>query len=196
MAIVPYPDPNYHNEVGLRPMVSAMVNRSELTHARQAVDIGYSWWDAVVSVANMRQQDARGWLLFFGRIQGPVHSFRVPVTTDPQHTGSFTVRANGSGSGYELATDGWPASSTPLLAADLVTVGDQLLRLDETVVTNASGQATLKFHAPLRRIVADNTIVETKNPWLLASLPENSPMLTAGLARIQAGFSFECSEAY
>lgn len=70
------------------------------------------------------------------------------------------------------------------------------MRLDENVVTNASGQATLKFHAPLRRIVADNTPIETKNPWLLASLPENSPMLTAGLARIQAGFSFECSEAY
>lgn len=196
MAIVPYPSPNRHVEVGLRPMVSAFVNRSELTHARQAVDAGYAWWEAMISVATMRQADARGWLVFFGRIRGPVHSFRVPITTDPQHSGDFTVRALGAGSGYSLETDGWPANATPLLAADFITVGDQLMRLDENVVANASGQVTLKFHAPLRRIVADNTLVETKNPWLLASLPENSPMLTVGLARLQAGFSFECAEAF
>lgn len=196
MAIVPYPSPNHHTEVGLRPMVSAFVNRSELTNARQAVDTGYAWWEAVVSVRGMTRNEARGWKVFLGRIRGPVHSFRVPIETDPQHSGSFTVRAQGSGSGYSLVTDGWPANATPLLAADHVTVGDQLMRLDEDVTTDVAGNATLKFHAPLRRIVADNTLVETKNPWLLASLPENSPMLTVGLARLQAGFSFECSEAY
>ncbi|WP_454599126.1 hypothetical protein [Qipengyuania sp. SM2507] len=194
--IVPYPSPSRHLEVGLRPMVSAFVNRSELTKARQAVDAGYAWWEAVISVANMREVDARGWQVFFGRIRGPVHSFRVPIRAVWQHTGSFTVRANGAGTGYSLVTDGWPPSSMPLLAADYVTVGDQLMRLDEDVVTNESGQATLKFHAPLRRIVADNTLVETKNPWLLASLPENSPMLTVNLERIQAGFTFDCAEAY
>lgn len=196
MSIVPYPSPNHHNEVGLRPMVSSLVNRSELTNARQAVDTGYSWWDARISVANMSRGDARGWLLFFGRVRGPTHSFRVPVSADAQHEGNFTVRARGSGFDYQLLTDGWPPSSTPLLAADLVTVGDQLMRLDENVVADASGIATLKFHAPLRRIVTDNTVVEAKRPWLLASLPENSPMLTIGLARIQAGFSFDVSEAY
>lgn len=196
MAIVPYPSPNRHTEVGLRPMVSAFVNRSELTHARQALDAGYSWWEATISVANMRQEDARGWKLFFGRVRGPVHSFRVPIATDPQHSGGFTVRAMGAGSGYELVTDGWPANATPLLAADHVTVGDQLMRLDESVATDAQGRATLKFHAPLRRIVADNTVIETREPWLLAALPENSPMLSVGLSRIQAGFSFDVGEAY
>lgn len=194
--IVPYPNPNHHTDVGLRPMVSAFVNRSELTHARQAVDAGYSWWEAAVVVRGMTRNEARAWKVFFGRIRGPVHSFRVPIAIDPQDSGSFTVRAQGAGSGYSLATDGWPPSSTPLLAADYVTVGDQLMLLDESVVADSSGNATLKFHAPLRRTVAHNTLIETTNPWLLASLPENSPMLTVGLARLQAGFSFECSEAY
>ena len=196
MAIVPYPAPNHHSEIGLRPMVSAFVSRSELTHARQATDAGYSWWEASIAVANMRQADARGWLVFFGRVRGPVHSFRVPITTDPQHDGGFTVRAQGTGSGYELPTDGWPASSTVLLAGQMVTVGDQLMRLDEDVVTDAAGIALLKFHAPLRRIIADNTLVETKDPWLLASLPADSPMLSVGLARIQTGFAFDVVEAY
>lgn len=196
MAIVPYPNPNRHNGVGLRPMVSAQVNRSELTRARQAVDLGYSWWEASISVKNMRQEDAAQFLLFFGRIRGPVHSFRVPVTTDAQHDAVLTVRAQGAGSGYELLTDGWPPSATTLRAAQLVTVGDQLMRLDQDATADAGGVALLKFHAPLRRIVADNTAIETRWPWLLASLSEDSPMLTVDTARIQAGFSFDVVEAY
>ena len=196
MAIVPYPDPHRHNEIALRPMVSAFVNRSELTHSRQAVDAGYSWWEAAISVATMKQEHARGWQVFFGRVRGPVHSFRVPITTDPQHAIALTVRAKGAGSGYSLITDGWRANSSLLKAGDCVTVGEQLMRLDEDVAADANGVATLKFHAPLRRIVADNTIIETREPWLLASLPEDSPMLSVGLARLQAGFSFEVSEAY
>lgn len=196
MAIVPYPTPHSHNGIGLRPMVSAQVNRSELTNARQAVDIGYSWWEATISVRNMRHADAAAWLLFFGRVRGPVHSFRVPVTADPQHIGALAVRALGAGSGYELLTDGWPPSATALRAAQLVTIGDQLMRLDEDAVADAAGVALLQFHAPLRRIVADNTAIETRRPWLLASLPENSPMLTIDVGRIQAGFSFDVVEAY
>ncbi|MAE92969.1 MAG: hypothetical protein CMI67_25905 [Pelagibaca sp.] len=196
MAIVPYPDPHHHTDIGLRPAVAAQVSRSELTHARQAVDLGYSWWEASIAVANMRQEDARGWQVFFGRVRGPVHSFRVPITTDPQHAGAFVVRANGAGSGYQLQTDGWPASSTVLLAGQFVTVGDQLMRLDQNVATNAAGAALLRFHAPLRRIVADDTAIETRDPWLLASMPEGAPMLSVGLARIQSGFSFDVVEAY
>ena len=196
MAIVPYPDPHHHTDIGLRPMVAAQVSRSELTHARQAVDLGYSWWEASIAVKTMRQEDARGWQVFFGRVRGPVHSFRVPITTDPQHDGTFTVRANGAGSGYELQTDGWPASSTILLAGQFVTVGDQLMRLDQDAATNAAGAALLKFHAPLRRVVANDTPIETRNPWLLASMPEGAPMLSVGLARIQSGFGIDVVEAY
>lgn len=196
MAIIAYPDPNYHTQIGLMPVNPAFVNRSQLTGARQAVDAGYGWWEATITVANMRAEDARQWLLFFGRARGPVNSFRVPITAREQHSASYVVRANGAGSGYSLATDGWPVSATPLLAGDLVTIGDQLLRLDADVITNASGQATIQFHAPLRGSVADNTLVETRNPWLLASLPENSPMLSIALADIQPGFSFDVMESY
>lgn len=196
MAIVPYPINHRHSRIGLRPVVASFGSRSELTGARQAVDAGYGWWEATLTVANMRMDDAREWLLFFGRCRGSVNSFRVPATAREQHSGTFTVRANGTGSGYSLATDGWPANASILKAGDLVTVGEQLMRLDADVTANASGQATLQFQSPLRGTVADNTVVETRNPWLLASLPENSPMMFHDLADIQPGFAFDVMEAF
>lgn len=196
MAIVPYPDPHRHQSVDLQPFAAAQTNRSELTGARQTVDLGYSWWQASVAVAPMILDHARAWRVFFGRVRGATHSFRVPVIGDDQHSGTFTVRAQGVGSGYSLITDGWPASSTPLLAGQYVTVGDQLMVLDEDVIANASGVATLRFHSPLRRVVADNTLVQTKRPWLLAYLSEGAPSLTLTLAHLQAGFAFSVMEAY
>ena len=81
-------------------------------------------------------------------------------------------------------------------AGQYVTVGEQLMVLDQDVVTNAGGVATLYFHSPLRRVVADNTVIETKRPWLLAYLWEGAPSLTLTLAHLQAGFAFSVMEAY
>jgi hypothetical protein len=125
-----------------------------------------------------------------------VNSFRVPVVGDDQHAGIYTVRARGAASGYAMQSDGWPVSQTMLLAGDYVTVGDQLMLLDGDVTSDASGIAPLAFHSPLRGTVADNTIITTKRPHLLAYLPEDSPALGLGLSRLQAGFSFEVREAY
>ena len=197
MAIIPYPSPARHDgEPLLQPIVAAQTNPSELTGSRQTVDLGYSWWLATVTTARMSREDARRWRLFFGRVRGPVNSFRIPVTGDDQHAGTFTVRAQGVGSGYSLVTDGWPVSATTLLAGDRVTVGDQLMVLDADVTANASGVATLQFHESLRGAVADNTVITTKRPHLLASLPKDAPALGLGLARLQEGFSFEAMEAY
>lgn len=197
MVNIPYPDPARHDgEPMLRPIVAAQTNRAELSGSRQTVDLGYSWWVATVTTARMSAEDARRWRLFFGRVRGPVNSFRLPVVGDDQHAGSFTVRAVGAWAGYALDCDGWPPSATTLLAGDYVTVGDQLMVLDADVTANAGGVATLAFHSPLRGVVADNTVIATKRPHLLATLPENSPALGLGLARLQEGFSFDALEAY
>jgi len=196
MAIVTYPNPTRHSAIGLRPMSNVFQTRSEITHARQVVDSGYSWWEASLTVGNMTDEDARAWRLFFGRCRGASNTFRVPVTKREQHTGAFTVQSNGTGTGFSLPTDGWPANTTAMRADDLVTVGDQLMRLDADVTANGSGQATLQFHAPLRGTVANNTLIETRSPWLMASLPESSPILTVSMGDIQPGFSFEVMEAF
>jgi hypothetical protein len=83
-----------------------------------------------------------------------------------------------------------------LLAGYYVTVGDQLMLLDEDVATSAAGVGTLRFHSPLRRIVADDTVIETSNPWLLACFPQNAPPLTRTFELAQDGFSFDVMEAY
>lgn len=196
MAIIPYPAPARQQRVELQPFASALQTRSELTNARQTLDVGYSWWEASVTVATMELDAARAWRVFFGRVRGPVHSFRLPITSMPQHSGAFTVKAQGAGSGYSLVTDGWPASATPLLAGDYVTVGDQLMVLDTNVLTSSTGVATLAFHSPLRRVVADNTIIETRVPHLLAGLPQNAPALALTIEHLQDGFSFNVVEAY
>lgn len=197
MAIIPYPSPAKHmGEPQLRPMVPAPGHASEFTGARQVIDPGYSWWAATVTTATMTAEDARRWRLFFGRARGPVNSFRVPVVGDDQHGGSFTIRARGAASGYAMQSDGWPVSQTILLAGDYVTVGDQLMMLDDDVTSDASGIAPLAFHSSLRGTVPDNTVIATKRPHLLAYLPDDSPALGLGLARLQAGFSFDVREAY
>lgn len=196
MALIAYPGEARHQEVSLQPIASAFVNRSQLSHTRQAHDLGYSWWEAQVTVAQMSFEDAREWRLFLGRLRGPVNTFRVPILAGQQHAGGYVVQAMGAGSGYSLSTDGWPASSTPLQAGDYVTVGAQLMMLDADAATDGLGRTTLQFHAPLRGIVVDNTPIETKNPFLTAALPDNSPALTLSLGQIQAGFSFSAVEAY
>lgn len=196
MVLVPYPGQSRHQEVALRPIAAAHVNTSVLTQSRQALDMGYSWWKAGVQVAAMTPANARAWRLFFGRLRGPVHSFRLPVLSAAQHDGDFSVLARGSGSGYSIVSDGWPASTTILLGGDYVTVGDQLMVLDEDVATSAAGIATLHFHSPLRRVVADNTPIETKRPFLTAYLPDGSPALALTVAQLQAGFSYSAMEAY
>ena len=196
MAIVPYPALPQHQVVELQPITGAFINTSVLSHARQANDLGYSWWVASVTVAAMEIASARAWRLFFGRLRGPVHKFRVPVVSAPQHSGSFTARAQGTGSGYSLVTDGWPASTTPLLGGDYVTVGDQLMVLDADVNVDAAGVANLQFHSPLRGTVADNTVITTKWPFLMAYLPEGSPALALNTAQLQEGFGYSAIEAY
>ncbi|HEY8604730.1 hypothetical protein [Tsuneonella suprasediminis] len=196
MAIIPYPGDPKHQRVELQPIAAVQVNRSELSGARQAVDLGYSWWAAQIAVSPMRLDDARQYRLFFGRVRGAAHSFRVPVTAGPQHTGGYTVRAKGAGGGYSLLTDGWLPSANNLPAGDYVTVGDQLMVLDTDAISDADGNATLQFHSPLRGAIADNTVIETARPFLLAFLPDGSPALALTLAQIQEGFSFSAVEAY
>ena len=70
------------------------------------------------------------------------------------------------------------------------------MMLDADVTTNASGQETLVFHEPLRGAIADNTVIETKWPWLLSSFPEKAPALGLGLIDLQEPFSFSVEEAY
>jgi hypothetical protein len=196
MAIIPYPSAAFHELVELRQMVSVQANRSELSGARQAIDLGYAWWEAYVVLGPMDGMCERAMRVFIGRMRGALHSFRLPILEEDQHSGTYTVRAQGAGSGYSLITDGWPANSTPLLAGQYVTVGDQLMLLDQDVTANAVGGATLQFHSPLRRVVADNTVVETKAPWLLCYFPEGAPGLSRTFGLSQDGFSFSVVEAY
>jgi len=196
MAIVPYPTRTNHQSVGVRPVAATRMNRSVLTGARQALDMGYSWWEAEVAVAQMPLDEARAWRLFFGRLRGGVNTFRLPIVRTDQHVGTFIVRANGVGSGYSMSSDGWPVSSTTLFGGDYVTVGDQLMVLDQNVVANGSGVATLYFHSPLRKTVADNTVITTKRPYLMSFISSDAPALVLPTVDLQNGFSYSASEAY
>ncbi|MAW99520.1 MAG: hypothetical protein CMN72_07705 [Sphingomonas sp.] len=196
MPVIPYPGIPRHFSVELQPIAAARVNRSALSNARQALDMGYSWWQAAVTVTAMEVEDALEWRVFFGRLRGPVNSFHLPVTGEPQHDGGFVVRARGAGSGYSLSSDGWPASSTVLKAGQMVTVGEQLMTLDADVKTSAAGIATLQFHSPLRGVVADDMVIETAMPFLNASLPDGAPALKLTVDLIQDGFGFSALEAY
>ena len=85
-----------------------------------------------------------------------------------------TAEVNGaSQTGKSLVTDGWgPLSQTVLEAGDLFQVETALYMVMEDVVTDGSGNATITIEPAIRTSPADNAIVKTKEPVMIARLSE------------------------
>src|SRR3546814_9339926 len=127
-------------------------NRSAWTGRRQVVALpGAARWSASVALRPMlSDSDVLLWRAFLLKLRGQQNTFRLRATEAAQVSG-LTVRVNGGGqSGYSLATDGWGAAGTKLLAGQFITIGDQLIALGDDVVANGSGQATLTLESRLR----------------------------------------------
>jgi hypothetical protein len=75
-----------------------------------------------------------------------------------------------SESGKTCASDGWPNSTTILLAGDIVEIYkaspafQQTVRMTSDIVSNGSGQATLAFGQTLRGSPPDDSEVRVVNP--------------------------------
>lgn len=169
MATITYPSTPKPNGMAWRLVMPAQTNISEWTGRRQTITSGRGWWECQVSLPPIvGSTGVNTWRSFIAKARGRANDFQIPVDPTAQSASASTPLVNGaSQTGRTLATDGWPVSTTVLVAGQFVTINNQLLQLTENVTSNGSGVATLTFEPPIRTSPSDNAAIEYKNPYCL-----------------------------
>lgn len=121
-------------------------------------------WRLTLTIQNLRDEPAVEAFAF--RLNGAEHRAVVPdFAYSRKGSGGGTPRVMGaSQTGLSLITDGWPVSSTVLLAGDRIGVSGQMLVVAEDATTDGSGVVTLSLANPIRTAPADNALLEIDAP--------------------------------
>jgi hypothetical protein len=169
MSTISYPTTPKPNGMTWRLIMPSQTNVSEWTGRRQTVSSGRGWWECQISLPPIvGSTRVNTWRAFIAKARGRANDFQIPADPTAQSASASTPLVAGAGqTGRTLATDGWPISSTTLVAGQFVTINNQLLQLTENVTANGSGVATLTFEPPIRISPADNAVIEYKNPYAL-----------------------------
>ena len=94
--------------------------------------------------------------------------------------------------GTTLNVDGFDINSTILKQGDLFQVENQLYMVLVDVVTNASGEATICFEPAIRKSPANNAIVITNKPKMIARLTDTRQIWDSDNVRFgPISFAFE-----
>lgn len=196
MATITFPSDPKPAGMQWKLVMPSQNNVSGWTGQRQVLASNRGWWECSVAMPPIvGRAAAKPWKSFVAQARGMANDFRVPVDPTPQSALASTVLVRGAGQGgRSIVTDGWPVSATLLSAGDYVTIGDQLLQLTANVTSDGSGIATLTFEPPIRRVPADNAVVEYKNPYALMYFVEE-PMQSIGLADVYT-LSLELRESF
>ena len=163
-----------------RLITTTAVAASPFTGSEEVQDWGGEWWDFGIEMARTSGRDGRRLSAFLAALGGPRGRFlfRDPTIQQPGSTLAPQV-AGGFQTGNQLVTVGWPPFSTPLLAGDFFSLGDEdqtrLHQLTADVVTDEAGEATLAFVPRLRSSPADGTPLEIAAPAVVLRLTAPVP---------------------
>ena len=158
-----------------RLITTTAVAASPFTGSEEVQDWGGEWWDFGIEMARTSGRDGRRLSAFLAALGGPRGRFlfRDPTIQQPGSTLAPQV-AGGFQTGNQLVTVGWTPFSTPLLAGDFFSLGDEdqtrLHQLTADVVTDEAGQATLAFVPRLRAPPIDSTPLEIAAPAVVLRL--------------------------
>jgi hypothetical protein len=189
MATVTFPSSPKPSAMSWRLVTPAQTNVSEWTGRRQTMASGRGWWECQITLPPIvGTLNINAWRSFIAKSRGGINDFQIPVDPTAQSSATATPLVNGANqTGRQLNTDGWPLSTTVLVAGQYVTINNQLLQLTENVTSNGSGVATLTFEPSIRVSPSDNAAIEYKNPFCLMYLIEE-PMLS-----VEAGYVYNLS---
>lgn len=153
----------------------SQTNISTWTGKRQVMASNRGWWECQIGMPPIvGTTNFNTWRSFMAQARGSTNDFQVPVDPTAQSSATATPLVNGaSQTGRSIITDGWPNSSTVLVAGQFITIGNQLLQLTAAVTSNGSGQATVTFEPSIRVSPADNAAIEFKNPYALMYFAED-----------------------
>ena len=197
MTTIVMPSTPYASSAQWRLTQPSQTNVSGWSGSRQTMASNRGWWECEYSLPPIvGDLEFEQWAAFLALAQGSVNDFRVYASAKPQsHLSGYTVRVNGAGqTGRSMTTDGWPPSSTPLRAGQLITVGDQMLRLTANIVANGSGEATVAYEAPIRLAPADDDEIEWKKPYCLMYMKEQ-PFYSVEAGQVHT-LSFSLMESF
>lgn len=196
MATITFPSTPKAQSMAWRLVMPSQTNISQWTGERQTVSSNRGWWECDFSLPPLAGSTrVNPWRSFIAKARGQANDFQVPIDPTAQSALSNTVSSNGTNqTGRSIATDGWPNSTTVLLAGQFVTINNQLLQLTADVTSNSSGQATLSVEPPVRVAVADNTVVEYKNPYCLMYMVD-TPSLSVEPGYVY-NLSFQLRESF
>lgn len=174
MATITYPSSPKPNGMAWRLVIPSQTNVSEWTGRRQTIASGRGWWECQLSLPPIvGTLNVNAWRSFIAKSRGKANDFQIPVDPTAQSASTATPLVNGAGqTGRTLNSDGWPLSTTVLVAGQFITINNQLLQLTENVTSNGSGVATLTFEPPIRVAPSDNAAIEFKNPFCLMYMVE------------------------
>jgi len=201
VAIITPPAPLPLRNVKWRAPFPAQVNRSSWTGRRKVIGLpGATVWTASGEfVTIISEAKAKPWRGFFTALKGQLNSFRLLAGETQQTTASNPTVLAGGSYGGQVPLTGLPASSTVLLAGDLMTVPlpsghERLVCLTADLVTNGAGQAIANFGPDLGEIPATGATVEIRRPWGLMALTSEPPGWDVSEGQ-QYQFVIDCEEA-
>ena len=147
---------------------------SPFTQVKQSINRPGTKWIAELEFSLLNIQDEDTLAAFTDDMQGQAHAVKLFDHARPgvRPLGSPVVAAANQ-TGRSLQTRGWAPSATVLKKGQLFNIGHELKRARQDILSDASGNALLKFNPPLRKSPALNTGIGTERPYMLATLQQN-----------------------
>lgn len=158
---------------------------SPFTGVRQGVPLPGANWEITVTFNNIQPLERRRIETLTDQLKGDVEPIKmrdhVNLGDDPQGAPVVAVAAKGR----SLQTSGWLPSVKVLSQGDMFTVAGELKRCQDDVYSSSSGLATVTFNPPMRKTAPIGAVIETKAPWMWATLKEKG----VKFSRRPGGFS-------
>lgn len=199
-AIIAFPA-NVPAQVDWTPVRPAQVSRSEWTGKRKVMLLAEgARWRAKVAMPPIRSEAAfLAWRAFLADLEGVANRFRLIACEGAQRAGAEpTVAAAAAAGAMALSLTGFAANEAALKRGNVMTVmlpsGDeQLVTVTAPVAAAADGSAIVNFKPGLREAVAIGGAVETRRPWGLMAMTDDTPW-SVGRGQIYT-IAFECEES-
>lgn len=178
MTTISFPATPKPQTMSWRLVQPAQNNISTWTGKRQVVSSSRGWWECDLTLPPIvGTNNVNAWRSFLAKTQGATNDFQIPVDPTAQYANIGTVSTNAANqTGRSISTNGWPNSTTTLVAGQYVTIYGQLHQLTADVTSDGSGVAVLSVEPPVRVPVPNSTVIEYRNPYCLMYLVEKPAM--------------------
>jgi len=179
--LIPFPKRPFSSVFRLVP--NSKINTSKVNNASEILDLEGAYWEAEFEFRNIKEEDALGLEGFLAAQRGSVGKFLAYDFRREQLDKDFTANVNGANQdGNTLDISGLTPLQTLAKIGERFQLGDganaELKMLTKHVTSDDSGNATIEFESPVRKIPATNTPLYFKQPKGLFRLANNKQGLS------------------